>query len=212
MTTLVAGEKIITENVTFEEYLQQYSGQQVEYDNGRVIEASPSTGKHNDVITFLIILFETYLQATNEGKMHDEKITMRLVIDGKIKGPEPDLFVVTTPNLHKLTETYLDGAADLVVEVISSDSDNRDRVKKFMYYETSGVREYWIIDPNYGESLFYILGEDKKFQRQPSDEQGFYRSAVLPRLRFEVALLFRDLFPSVKEVVQLVDKMVETNG
>lgn len=208
MTTLVAGEKIITENVTFEEYLQQYSGQQVEYDNGRVIEASPSTGKHNDVITFLIILFETYLQATNEGKMHHEKITMRLVIDGKIKGPEPDLFVVTTPNLHKLTETYLDGAADLVVEVISSDSDNRDRVKKFMYYETSGVREYWIIDPNFNETLFYVLDENGQFQRQAPNDEGFYQSSVLSRMKLRASLLLQYPSPGFRETGRIIDEML----
>ncbi len=208
MTTFIAGEKIIAENIRFEDYLTQFQGQRVEYEDGRVIELSPATGRHNEIVGFLYILLTDYLEATKEGKLRRENITMRLQVEGGIKAPEPDLFVVTTPNLAKLTETYLDGAADLVIEVISEESDNRDRVKKFAYYETAGVREYWMIDPLYQEALFYVLGEHKKFLRFPTNTQGIYQSRVLPRLKLEVAVLFKDTLPTVREITQIVDKML----
>lgn len=39
---------IIAENVRFEDYLTQFQGQRVEYKDGRVIELSPATGRHNE--------------------------------------------------------------------------------------------------------------------------------------------------------------------
>ena len=58
-----------------------------------------------------------------------------------------------------MRDTFLDGPADLVIEVISDDSVTRDRVEKFDEYLEAGVREYWVIDPRPGQqrALFYVL-------------------------------------------------------
>lgn len=51
---------------------------------------------------------------------------------------------------------YLRGAPDLVVEVHSPSTEKRDRDEKFRLYDRSGVREYWMLDPDL--SLIEVWG------------------------------------------------------
>ena len=67
---------------------------------------------------------------------------------------EPDLIFVSKDRLNLLKETSLDGPADLAVEIVSKESEERDRYKKFNEYEKSGVKEYWLIDPRFEEAFF----------------------------------------------------------
>ena len=58
---------------------------------------------------------------------------------------KPDIFVVCDKN--KLTEKNLQGAPDLVVEILSPSTAKRDKEDKYELYKKYGVREYWIVDP-----------------------------------------------------------------
>jgi Uma2 family endonuclease len=60
---------------------------------------------------------------------------------------EPDILFVNRENLNRLTEERLVGSPDLIVEIVSADSVQRDRDDKFQEYREAGVPEYWIIDP-----------------------------------------------------------------
>ncbi|MDW8321108.1 MAG: Uma2 family endonuclease, partial [Armatimonadota bacterium] len=74
---------------------------------------------------------------------------------------------------------YLDGPADLVVEIVSPDSEERDRATKFAEYERGGVREYWLVDPQKQEAEFYVLGEEGKYALRAKGSSGEFRSVVL---------------------------------
>lgn len=58
---------------------------------------------------------------------------------------QPDVLVVCDPK--KLDGKSCNGAPDLVVEILSPATADRDRVFKFQAYLAAGVREYWIVDP-----------------------------------------------------------------
>ncbi len=60
---------------------------------------------------------------------------------------EPDLLFITTDRLGILTAENVQGAPDLVVEVISDGSRHRDVITKRHTYERYGVRFYWLVDP-----------------------------------------------------------------
>jgi Uma2 family endonuclease len=64
---------------------------------------------------------------------------------------EPDLLYVSKDRLSVLTEKNVQGAPDLVVEVLSPSTAQTDRTTKLKLYARYGVQEYWIIDP-YGPS------------------------------------------------------------
>jgi Uma2 family endonuclease len=97
--------------------------------------------------------------------------------------------------------TYIDGPADLVIEVVSPDSEVRDRREKYLEYEAGGIPEYWLIDDLRHEAYFFILGADGRYQAASIGEDGMYESTVLPGLRVKVDWLWRDPLPTLDEAL-----------
>src|SRR5687768_12446077 len=60
---------------------------------------------------------------------------------------EPDLLYVSVERSAVLTDANVQGAPDLVIEVLSPSSRRQDEVLKRDLYERGGVAEYWIVDP-----------------------------------------------------------------
>ena len=60
---------------------------------------------------------------------------------------QPDLIFVSKENESVLTDANIQGAPDLVVEIISPSSTGRDWTIKRDLYAKYGVKEYWLIDP-----------------------------------------------------------------
>ncbi|MFV1950603.1 MAG: Uma2 family endonuclease [Nitrospinota bacterium] len=76
---------------------------------------------------------------------------------------QPDVFVVC--DKKKITKTNIQGAPDLVVEVLSPSTTLKDKREKKACFEKYGVREYIIIDPieNYVERFY--LEDDGSFSK-----------------------------------------------
>ena len=72
---------------------------------------------------------------------------------------QPDLFVVR--DLKKLTKKRCVGSPDLIVEILSKSSVKRDTVDKLELYESHGIAEYWIVDPDKKRIFVYVLEGDK---------------------------------------------------
>ncbi|MDR1734919.1 MAG: Uma2 family endonuclease [Oscillospiraceae bacterium] len=68
---------------------------------------------------------------------------------------QPDIFVVC--DTDKLTENSCDGAPDFIAEILSPSTGRKDRLLKMNLYLEAGVREYWIISPEYSIVETYVL-------------------------------------------------------
>jgi Uma2 family endonuclease len=73
---------------------------------------------------------------------------------------EPDLLYISNARAGVLTNKNVQGAPDLVVEVLSEGTEKRDRTIKLKLYAKFGVDEYWIIDPNGPSAEIYRRGEE----------------------------------------------------
>ena len=67
----------------------------------------------------------------------------------------PDMMVVC--DRDKIKRTYIDGAPDLVVEVLSPGTAKNDKGYKKRVYESSGVPEYWLVNPADKSIEVYLL-------------------------------------------------------
>lgn len=164
--------------VSYEQFLEWLDEDTwAEWVDGEVILMSPISGEHQDVGRFLIAVLQIYITRYGLGVLRYEPFQMKTGAD--LPGRSPDILFVSKPNLHRLKPTYLDGPADLVVEIVSPDSEERDRVQKYAEYERGGVREYWLIDPQKRVAEFYVLGEEGKYLLRTKGERGEYHSVVV---------------------------------
>lgn len=202
----ISGE-VIAVDVRYEDFLRDFDGQHVEWIDGVVIRMSPVTTEHNALTGFLYLLFKNYLALTGGGEVFTDPVIMRL--EAGRRGRSPDIQVLLPDKLHLIQKQEVAGAADLVVEVVSEESQRRDRVEKFTEYERGGVREYWIVDPLRKETLFYVIGEAGLYELRSLDTNGIYQSVVLPRLRLPLDILWRAPLPNAIEVFRLTEAMLE---
>jgi Uma2 family endonuclease len=113
----------------------------------------------------------------------------------------PDILFLADDHLGQMKGTYVDGPADLVVEVVSPDSEIRDHDEKFVEYEAAGIPEYWLIDVARHEAHFYVLNAQGQYREEAVGEDGIYTSTVLPGLRVRVDWLWRDPLPTLDEAL-----------
>jgi Uma2 family endonuclease len=72
---------------------------------------------------------------------------------------EPDLVFVRSERAHLVSERGIEGAPDLVVEILSPSTAHRDRGIKLERYRHFGVPEYWIVDIDARAVEVWRLGE-----------------------------------------------------
>jgi Uma2 family endonuclease len=171
-----------------------------EWVDGEVIFLSPCSNKHQALAGFLLVILRFFVEVHDLGVVLGPPFQMKT--GPNLPGREPDLIFIAREHLDRLKEVYLDGPADLVVEIVSPDSRKRDRRDKFAEYERGGVPEYWVLDPIRKLADFYQLSEDGIYQRVPPDGNGFYHSAVLKGLRLRVDWLWEEPLPSLVWVLK----------
>lgn len=200
--------EIVATGVSLEDYMAHYAADHHEWVEGVVIKMAPATLEHNDLLMYLIFLFGVYFDLKPIGRFVAQPFVMRLpAVPNRRR--EPDLLIVLNTNPHELKDTYMDGPADIVIEIVSEESIERDHGEKFAEYEKGGVPEYWIVDPLRNEGRFYRLDENGIYRRFTEDADGNYQTPALPGLKVHVPTLWLDKLPGASATFSAVQKMME---
>ena len=104
---------------------------------------------------------------------------------------QPDLLVIC--DREKLDKAGCRGAPDLVVEVLSPGTAQKDQKIKFHRYERAGVREYWIVDPAAKSVMLFFLGSNGRYGH-PTVANGGERltAGIFPGLEIDLTELFAE--------------------
>ncbi len=189
------------EKMTFDEFLEWLDEDTwAEWVDGEVTIMSPASIKHQILAAFLQSILQHWIEYHKAGIILPAPTLMKTKT--RPSGREPDILFVAKQNLGKLQETYLDGAADLIVEIISPESVFRDTQEKFAEYEAAGVGEYWIIDYNRRTANFYGFNEDKKYKLLPLSANGKFESRVINGLWIKTEWLWQEPLPNLIDVLK----------
>jgi len=105
----------------------------------------------------------------------------------------PDLLLITPERFPQLHATYLDGPADLVIEITMPGHERDETVLRRQRYAAAAVPEYWTVDPT-ARSVTFLRYVDGTYQEQPLAPDSAYRPAQLPGLACVPARLWDALF------------------
>ncbi|MCF6356020.1 MAG: Uma2 family endonuclease [Candidatus Polarisedimenticolaceae bacterium] len=130
------------EKYTYSDYLTWLDDERWEIIDGEAYNMTPAPGiKHQNVVGTTFSLLKQKLK----GKPCRPFVAPTDVVLSDHDVVQPDIIVVCDEK--KITEASIQGAPDLVVEVLSPATALKDKREKKALYERSAVREYIIIDP-----------------------------------------------------------------
>ena len=185
--------------VTYEQFLDWADEDTyAEWVDGEVELMSPASRRHQKLALYLGRLLGEF-EERGAGEVFIAPFQMKLA--NVRRGREPDVIFVVRDNLPNLQNNYLDGPADLAIEIVSPESAERDRGAKYGEYEAGGVREYWIIDAEARRADFFVRDETGRYQPAPPDAEGRYESAVLPGFWINVGWLWQTPLPPVSQAL-----------
>lgn len=148
-----------------------------EWVDGEIEMSSPASFRHQHINSFLTSVLKIYVEMTNCGIDIQGEFMMRL--PNIPRGRAPDWVFLRNEHANRLQENSVNGAADVVLEIISPESRTRDTQTKLSEYRIGGIPEYWLIDPIQNIAWFYQLQPNGQYQEMPLDEQGRYYSAQI---------------------------------
>lgn len=200
----VSGEVLAT-SVRWDAYMSTYAHDYTEWVRGVVVKMPPVHERHDALHRYLLMLLEAYFAHRPIGQVRHAPFVMRL---SNAVSREPDVQIVLHSNPHELKPTYMDGPADICIEIVSLESVQRDHGEKFREYEAGGVPEYWIIDPLRHESRFCRLNADGVYEVHREDADGIYRTPALSGLALHVPTLWQSPLPNLVAIMQAVERML----
>lgn len=144
-------------------------------------EAGPMlNGKHRAIRESLTMGLFHLTGLEGFAHVHGRDVLMRLKDDGFT----PDVFVVGSEGSGRINQHYLDGPADLVIEVLLRGHERYDREVKRQRYGMGGVPEYWLVDP-IEQMVEFLRWTGQEYRTHPPDTDGTYRPWKFPGLRFD---------------------------
>ena len=111
-------------------------------DGEHYVNASPVT-KHQRVSMRLIAEFNFYLREHPVGELFHAPLD---IVFSRYDVVEPDLLFISNDRRQIITEKNIQGAPDLLIEIVADSTRHHDEVKKYALYEREGASEYWLID------------------------------------------------------------------
>jgi len=130
------------ERFTYQDYITWPDDERWELIDGVPYDMSPApTFRHQSIV----LNFSNILKNNLKGRTCIPGISPTDVVLSEHSTIQPDVFVVCDKS--KITEKNIQGAPDLVIEVLSPSTALKDKREKKWLYEKYKVKEYILIDP-----------------------------------------------------------------
>ena len=140
-------------------------GERAELIDGQIYYMAPPTFIHQYLNTKLVSTIDQYI-VSNKGNCIVLAAPFAVFLNKDNKTyVEPDISVICDKS--KLNNKGCMGAPDWIIEIVSASSKRMDYLIKLLKYANSGVREYWIVDPQKQRIIVH------NFEKETLDEYTF---------------------------------------
>jgi len=174
---------------TYADYYSWNDGKRYELIDGDVYMMSPApTSRHQEISINLVGQFYSYLKGKT-CKVFAAPYDVRLNADAEDDTVvQPDISIICDPS--KIEQHGCVGAPDMIIEILSPSSANRDQITQKKKYLEAGVKEYWIVDPEKRNVQVHLL-VDGMYTRQFFRGGAAIAVQTLPGCHIHLA----DVFP-----------------
>ena len=155
-------------------------GERAELIDGQIYMMGTPSRIHQKLVGQLSRIIGNYIES-NHGSCGIYPAPFAVFIKKDDKNyVEPDISVICDKN--KLSDRGCEGAPDFIIEIVSPSSRRMDYYKKCALYAESGVREYWIVDPEKQRTMIYRYEDDAAPMIVPFEQDlavGIYNNFMI---------------------------------
>jgi Uma2 family endonuclease len=171
---------------TVEDYMNLPDGVRAELIEGELFMSPSPKLRHQKIAENLLVALRRYVDKTKRGAIHIAPLDVHLPSGDVV---QPDLIFVADAN-RSILQDWIRGVPDLLIEVVSPDGAERDRIVKRDLYARNGVAEYWIVDDQ-GRAV-----EVLRLQGDAYEPAGYFTGVESVRsvLLSDLALPLADVF------------------
>lgn len=174
--------------VTYEELCRRPDdGVLYELLDGELVTRASPTPAHQQVVSRLSRLFEP-VEDADHGAFYPGPID---VVFDQYNMTLPDGIFAVALRQGIVTGTGVHGAPDVVMEVLSPTSIERDWSEKFTLYQRFGVRSYWIIDLSEQRLHRFDLVDGRYVGRVTLGHGDVLNSLLFPGVPIDIGRLFQ---------------------
>ena len=131
--------------LTYEDYVKLTPPDSGNFEllNGRIFFMASPKPSHQEISSLLNTYLGIYIISNKLGKLFAAPMD---VVFSEHDTFQPDLLFITKERLNIIGENKIEGTPDLVVEILSPSNDTNEMSYKKHIYESTGVKEYWLIN------------------------------------------------------------------
>ena len=184
----------LSERYTYADYLTWFDDKRRELINGFIQLFAAPLRKHQKISWNLSVKFGNYIKG-KDCEAYSAPFDVRFSKNGEKNNNkiytvvQPDIVIVC--DKAKLDKRGCIGAPDMIIEIISKSTANKDAVKKYTLYEKHGVKEYWLVRPEEENVTVFVLNEKGKYE---------YISCYPNDVKIPVNIFKGDLIIDLKEI------------
>ena len=179
-----------TAKLTYADYCETPDDERWELLDGELIMAPSPTTAHQMVSRNLLVLLHSFVDQRGLGTVLHAPFD---VVLSDVNVVQPDVLFISNERSQILTDANVQGAPDLVVEVMSPSTASRDWRIKLDLYAAHGVQEYWIVDP-VGQRVWVMARRDDEMAEVANyGSDDILTSPTLPGFAASLSAVFRPL-------------------
>ena len=172
---------------TYEDYLNTPEDKHYELLDGELVMTPAPGERHQSVSALLGWKLVQFASENSLGRVYLAPFDMVL---SDVDVVQPDLLFVSNGRGHIITPANIQGAPDLVVEILSPSTAERDKTFKRTLYARYGVNEYWMVDTTAKDIAVLLLG-DQGFEVVDTYGEGeTLTSPILQGFRLNIGDIF----------------------
>jgi len=169
-------------------YLEDTDTHYYELMEGEVVKRSAPAIIHQRILRKLLVAINSFVESTKAGEIFCAPIDVLLDNYNLL---QPDLVFISNVQKNIITNFGIKGAPEIVIEILSPTSVMRDRFAKKRIYQRSGVKEYWLVSPEYEEIEIFVL-KDNVYDlfSAATKTEGKLESSVLKEMQLDLKQIF----------------------